>query len=391
MNLAIGAIFRNEFNYIVEWLAWHQVAGFEEFYIADNGSDDGTRALLEALSDLGFIKLIYQPVVKQNAQIKAYNRIMQKAINFIDAILFIDADEFLTHDSMIDGAEYEYMCALVNDESIGMVGINWRCFGSSGLVDFDNRPVIERFNMAASDEKMSPNQFLKSISKIPYVKNINPHSAFCPSKKYIKVDGEEVKDFILNKDGEFVNVPHSGRTNSVTISPLRVNHYVVKSKAEFLQKRARGDAMRGVDFDRGEFYFNYHDFKDVKISFPESKINSLKKRMYYIYSSLDFSIFYKKIKGVIDDNNRDLIRGWLVDESKSSKNLSIVIFVNGYFQDRVFCGFYRNDLKEKNISRNGLSEFRFTHSKTLVSGDIVEVTVFGNNYVFPDKACVVIK
>ena len=163
MKLAIGAIFRDEFEYIVEWLAWHEMAGFSTFYIADNGSTDGTRELLEALSDLGKIHILYQPIVEKQAQIRAYNRIAQLTIDQADAVLFIDADEFLTHDSMEEGAEYNCLKKILEDDEVGMVGINWRCFGSSSLEKQDARPVVERFQHCASDLNQNPNQFLKSI------------------------------------------------------------------------------------------------------------------------------------------------------------------------------------------------------------------------------------
>ena len=59
-------------------------------------------------------------------------------------ILFIDADEFVTHESMEDGAEIKHLTILFNDESVGMVGINWRTFGSSGHKNTSNDLIIER-------------------------------------------------------------------------------------------------------------------------------------------------------------------------------------------------------------------------------------------------------
>lgn len=62
-KLCIGAIFKNEYPYILEWIAWHKLCGFDKIIIADNDSDDGTRELLQALDDLGEINLIYQPKI----------------------------------------------------------------------------------------------------------------------------------------------------------------------------------------------------------------------------------------------------------------------------------------------------------------------------------------
>jgi|GEM_PF-4049655 len=57
MKFGIGAIFKDELDYILEWLAWRRLAGFARFFVADNGSSDGTRQLLEALGEAGLINL----------------------------------------------------------------------------------------------------------------------------------------------------------------------------------------------------------------------------------------------------------------------------------------------------------------------------------------------
>ena len=60
--LAIGAIFRNEGPYILEWIAHHRLLGIEAIYICDNLSDDGSTELLAALDWAGVITHIPFPV-----------------------------------------------------------------------------------------------------------------------------------------------------------------------------------------------------------------------------------------------------------------------------------------------------------------------------------------
>lgn len=393
MKLAIGAIFRNEFDYIIEWLAWHEMAGFSSFYIADNGSTDGTRELLEALSDLSKINLIYQPIVLKQAQNRAYNRIAQLSIDEVEAILLIDADEFLIHDSMKDGEEYQTLLNLLEDEEVGMVGINWRCFGSSNLSIQDPRPVLERFTYCVGD-KNSTSKHIKSISKTKFVKDYNAHSVYLSgSKKYIKSDQSQISDFITIVNGKDIETQASERrTKTITLSPLRINHYVIKSKEEYtLKKRKRGDATLGVNYDRGENFFLNHDFKEANFKFPEKKLQTLKTLINEYWNELAQSIYSKKIKGVIDVSNPEGIQGWLVDEKGNSKGLKVIIFVNSVYQESAKCGFYRPDLKEKQISTDGMSGFRYTHPAPLKSGDVVEVKVHANRYQFPQRARTVIE
>ncbi|WHI50417.1 glycosyltransferase family 2 protein [Microbulbifer sp. MLAF003] len=61
MKFGIAAIFKNEYEYILEWIVYHQLIGVDAFYIADNVSDDGSSQLLEALDSLGVIKGFISP------------------------------------------------------------------------------------------------------------------------------------------------------------------------------------------------------------------------------------------------------------------------------------------------------------------------------------------
>lgn len=44
--LSIGAILKNEYPFIVEWIAYHMALGINDIYIADNISSDGSSELL---------------------------------------------------------------------------------------------------------------------------------------------------------------------------------------------------------------------------------------------------------------------------------------------------------------------------------------------------------
>lgn len=133
MEVRIGAIFKNEYIYILEWIAWHRLAGFKKFVIADNCSSDKSLQLIEALCSKDVVDIMYQPKLIGNSQLTAYRRISERYVDGESTVLFLDADEFLVHDSFVDGAEYSELSKLLSDPNVGMVGINWRCFGSSGL------------------------------------------------------------------------------------------------------------------------------------------------------------------------------------------------------------------------------------------------------------------
>ena len=49
---------RNEGLYLVEWLAYHRQLGVDAFFIYANDNDDGSDALLAALSRAGVVNWI---------------------------------------------------------------------------------------------------------------------------------------------------------------------------------------------------------------------------------------------------------------------------------------------------------------------------------------------
>jgi glycosyltransferase involved in cell wall biosynthesis len=389
--LAIGAIFRDEYDYLVEWFAWHLIAGFKRFLIADNGSTDGTLALLEALSDLGVINLIYQPVLEKQAQLVAYQRIAQLAINeAIESVLYIDADEFIVHESMLDGEEYRHLENLLTNTQVGMVGINWRTFGSSGQKIQTSEPVVKRFTdyLGISEQKFVVNQHVKSVTKISHAKEIKVHTSILISPfKQVDVNGKEITEWIFPSREGIIFLENSGITKNVINGPVRINHYVVKSEQEYTEKkRRRGSATRGPTFDRGVEFFKNHDVKGSKFSFSSLKLDRLKQEMDYLQSILNTTVFGRKLRGALDLSNSTNVSGWLVNDNRQSDGIKINIFVNGVWKGRVCCGFYRQDLKEKKLSITGFSGFRYTHPKPLSSGDVVEVKVHANRFVFPEHS-----
>ncbi|MBE7564245.1 glycosyltransferase family 2 protein [Acidithiobacillus sp. HP-6] len=402
MKLGIGAIFRDEYCYVIEWLAHHMVAGFDKFFIADNGSHDGTRELLEALKQARLVELIYQPVLPENAQIFAYNRILEFSLSSIDVLIFIDADEFLVHDSFILGEVPKHLEQLFSDSTIDMVCLNWRCFGSSGLENQNEGLVIERFERCLGDlngsiellpvQSRTVNNHVKSAVRVSRVNKIdNVHVFFLNSGyKIVNCNGNQIESFVWPIDGIFQRASLSGLIDRIEPSPLRINHYVVKSKEEFLKKMKRGSAMGTIEnFERNEEFFKYHDFDDSRFTFPDQWICAVKKKISEIYDILDHTDLNVNIFGCLDIVNEFECAGWLVRQNGNASNLMVSIFVNGVHQDYSLCKFYRPDVKDHGFSLDGICGFRYTHQKPLSIGDVVEVLVFGNKFRFENFSTVI--
>nr|WP_314490252.1 glycosyltransferase family 2 protein [uncultured Pseudomonas sp.] len=383
MKIRIGAIFKDEFSYVIEWLAWHQLAGFKDFTIADNGSTDRTLALLEALDSLKLINVMYQPRVQGNAQLTAYRRICERHVGESIGVLFIDADEFLIHDSMVDGAEYKELVRLMSDTDTGMVGINWRCFGSSGLEKKDDRLVLERFTACNTDAMSGKNGHLKSATKPDYAYQVGPHISYLyPPYKRKSVDGKDLTEFVRFESGIAIKetgMPE-GIAKNVISGPLRINHYVIKSKEEFVAKKLnRGDAMGGETFKKDLSYFDAHDFADKSFSIPPTKLQKLKSSIAALNGILETSVFASKLIGAVDKSNDRFLSGWVCSQNGEDEPISVVIYVNGVMRGKVKASYFRPDLKDKGLSKSGMCGFYFHHEAYLKNGDEVEVKVFGNH------------
>lgn len=257
MNIALGAIVRNEAEYLLEWIAWHKSLGFSHFFIADNESDDGTYALLQKLEARGIVRLRREPR-GERAQIKAYNAMLKSWGGDVERIAFLDADEFLVSS---DGRNpIEHLEHLIAPIDVGAIAINWRMFGSSGQQHRADGLVIERFTRCAPDDH-AVCRHIKTYAKRAAIAKQRIHRAdLVPGFRYLDTAG---RDVAFEKPGG-AQPAHDGEL-SKNIGPglLRVHHYAVKSLQEYTEKKQfRGDAMSGPGRDRGLAYFRSLDLND---------------------------------------------------------------------------------------------------------------------------------
>jgi hypothetical protein len=256
-SFAIGAIVKNEEPYLLEWIAFHRVIGIQRFVIADNDSTDGSKALLSALQALGIIEYFDFPTTPgEKPQMPAYSRIFEYANNLeLEWIFFIDADEFImpTTDTL---DIFSCLEKATSQENVGAIAINWAIFGSSGIEQRNSGLVIEDFSWR-SREDFGPNMHYKSLinlkeTRIPI---LNPHH-FDIKENYI----------YLNIIGQNL-IRHPavpvGLSAEVNWKPLRINHYITKSKQEFFSRKSAKGSAGLVGREKGAQYFSDYDRNDV--------------------------------------------------------------------------------------------------------------------------------
>ncbi|SIS98567.1 polysaccharide pyruvyl transferase family protein [Paracoccus saliphilus] len=256
---------KNEAPYIIEWVAYHRALGFDRVVVLANDCTDGTHEMLLRLHEMGVIAY-YENEVPTGA--KPHSRALKIAnltpeVKSADFVMVLDADEFLvvkkaphTLDVLID---------VMQDRSADMMVIPWRLFGSGHNIEFEDRPVIKRFNQsmdASSLPKVGVKTLFRQADNLrlaihfpkPLMKGGVPISS--PGKaSWIDAGGQPLKRETLTWNG--------GR-QAIHRDFAEVAHYMVKSLDEYLLKIFRGDGLmnsnrHGIDYWRKADYNQVSD------------------------------------------------------------------------------------------------------------------------------------
>ena len=180
LRLAIGAIFKNEGPYILEWVAYHRVLGIDRFFVADNASDDGSTELLAALDRAGILDHIPFPGTPgQPPQLPAYAEILRRHGEAADWIAFIDADEFLLPAPPLTSLR-PVLATLDGLPGVRAVAVNWAAYGSAGAARAGSGLVIARFPARAPRDTLL-NRHYKTILRPRAFAGVHENSAPLPA------------------------------------------------------------------------------------------------------------------------------------------------------------------------------------------------------------------
>ena len=130
-RLAICAIFKNEAAFLLEWIAYHRIVGFDHFYLYDNDSTDGGADLIRQSNLARYVTVTQWP--QRPGQLPAYRDFIDHHAQGFDWAAFIDLDEFLLP---LEGRSVRPILESLGTASAVLV--HWRVFGPSG---WDERPA----------------------------------------------------------------------------------------------------------------------------------------------------------------------------------------------------------------------------------------------------------
>ena len=157
---------RNEGAFLLEWVVWYRMLGFSSLVVVTNDCTDHSTALLGQLAAAGWVEHLdcNIPAGKSGittAKLRAAGEL--KTLRRAENVLVCDVDEFLVihrGDGKIDD-----LLAAPGRDYLGMA-INWRVFGSGGLISYSDTPVHQQFRVAVK-RTASLNRWVKSLCRHP--------------------------------------------------------------------------------------------------------------------------------------------------------------------------------------------------------------------------------
>jgi len=235
---------RNEKPFLLEWVLYHRLIGFDRIIVFSNQCTDGSDELLDRMAALGLVEHHrHEPPESVPPQINA-GRIAMEAGLFKndDWVMWLDIDEFLN--VKIGDGRLETFLDAVGDADA--VAVAWRVFGDGGNLIWPGRQISNRF-IGASKKSFVGNTNTKTIFRFSNdIERIDVHrpvfsDGLDPSSyRYLHGGNERLPD-------EFIHARFKGgipkhRVNERNRYRLaQVNHYTVRTIDLYRLKRSRGN------------------------------------------------------------------------------------------------------------------------------------------------------
>jgi len=256
-RVGLVAPVKQEARYLIEWIAYHRVMGVDKFILGDNGGTDGTSELLQCLKNANIVE-VSDWRKATHFQLEFYRNVIPMMTSHVELCAIHDVDEFIRPLNGRPNIKVA-LSEIFHSAKVTAAATNYAIYGSSGLDNYDNRPVLERFKKRAPDN-FTMHKFTKSIIRPErFIGMPNAHEVNIEEGDYVNDIGD-------------IRVPMSISWNS-----LRMDHYVIKSREEFKEKALRGRVFGVVPHKpRDERFFQVRDQNQVNDPAPSSVISRVR-------------------------------------------------------------------------------------------------------------------
>lgn len=230
--LSIMAIFKNEHNYMEEWLDHHISQGFDCIYLYCNDPNINSYPCLKKPKYISYIKVIDWVNKVNNGmdtiQRQAYTHCVQTYSYQTQFLLMLDLDEFILPIKNYSTVS-NYISSLKPQwNNITAFKIQRYDFGSSGHITKPTSSVMDSFKF---HEKVCSS--FKTLVNTDY---IDKSSKFWRVHDYNLIPGKLGKIYNSYLGYHETGFPNSCKSNSINEIPLVINHYYTKSYQEYLTR-----------------------------------------------------------------------------------------------------------------------------------------------------------
>lgn len=257
MRTLLIATMKNEGPFLIEWVAWHRLVGFDDILVAQNDSNDLTKEMLICLHSIGAVHFIENSdasgaLVPTNHQGRAYLRATANPLYAAsDWAMTLDGDEFL---AITTGAGQIKDLIAELGADVDQIYIHWSNIGSGGFTTFEDVLVTARFNETDEQGKIErfPNHF-KTLYRTAAFERAGVHRP-----QPANLDPERA----LTASG--TRIQREDMTPSSSKDPggqkfARVFHYRIRDAESFLLAKTRGRPSVGSGLEETLGYWSQGD------------------------------------------------------------------------------------------------------------------------------------
>lgn len=236
-TVCVCTMFKNEAQYLNEWINYHLLIGVDHFYMYNNNSEDDFQNVLQSYIDQGIVDLIEWP--QSHSQMLGYQDCYEKHRKDTQWLTFIDIDEFICPISTDNVKEWlkPYKC-------YPGIAIYWKQFGSNGRLVHDTKQlVIEQYTQCWP----KPSTFTKMICNMDF----DFHNFQSPH--IIKASIMNISIPPINQYGKFISFGIHRLSFFYPQNTIQINHYWGKAFDSFKRNKIDGtDVYHDNDLQMGQ-------------------------------------------------------------------------------------------------------------------------------------------
>lgn len=246
-NVSLCAIFKDEADYLKEWIEYHRIVGVERFYLYNNKSTDNYMEILQPYIEQGIVFLKEWP--KPQSQMAAYQDFMDNYSSETRWIGFIDIDEYVVPN--VDDNIYDFLRKFNNRPA---VIVYWKCFGTSGRINRKISGLVTEDFTVAWKKYVDIGKFFFN-TKYEYAPELKQNNYMHYMwAKYRGISFPPVNIFDKICTYGFNPVKNADM-------PIQINHYLIKSHEEYTEKKAkRGGGVHPVGMHDYKYFYE-HEMK----------------------------------------------------------------------------------------------------------------------------------